>query len=54
MQDSTHEDDLSTVEARQGRRRMGLLSVMGIGIAIALVGMLLALAVTGLLSPSGV
>jgi hypothetical protein len=54
MPNTIHKDEVSTTEARQGRRRTGLLSVMGIGILIALVGMLLALALTGTFSPSGV
>ena len=41
MQNSTsHPQDVSPTEARQGRRRTGLLTVMGAGIALALGGML--------------
>ncbi len=54
MPDTTHQEEVSTTEARQGRRRTGLLSVMGIGIIIALVGMLLALAFTGMFAPASV
>ena len=52
MPDTTHQEEVSTTEARQGRRRTGLLSVMGI--VIALVGMLLVLALTGMFAPASV
>ncbi|WP_273014592.1 MULTISPECIES: hypothetical protein [Hyphomonas] len=46
MQTTHNEKEVSTTEARQGRRRTGLLNVMAIGIVIALIGMLLAFAIT--------
>jgi hypothetical protein len=49
MQNSTsHPQDVSPTEARQGRRRTGLLTVMGAGIALALGGMLVVYLITGL------
>ncbi|MBO6584452.1 MULTISPECIES: hypothetical protein [unclassified Hyphomonas] len=54
MPDTTHQEEFSTTEARQGRRRTGLLSVLGIGIVVALVGMLLVLAFTGMFAPASV
>ena len=49
MQNSTsHPQDVSPTEARQGRRRTGLLTVMGAGTALALGGMLVVYLITGL------
>ena len=48
MQQTDHPTDVTPTEARQGRRRPGLLSVMGFGIAIALAGMLVVFLVSGL------
>ncbi|MDX1293561.1 MAG: hypothetical protein R3265_12185 [Hyphomonas sp.] len=53
MQNTSHHNDVSTVEARQGRRRKGLLTVMGASMVIALLGMLLALVFTDILKYSG-
>lgn len=47
MQTTSNEKEVTPTEARQGRRRTGLLTVMAIGIVIALVGMVLAFVVTG-------